>query len=466
MQYAFKISLALLPVFLFFAFYFRHFIFERNILWQSKAFFYGLLTAVCALPLQYLVPADVPVWMRAFVQAALIEEAIRFVFIYARVRGSSETFTVLEGTFDGILIGLGFSFAENLLYSTQYDGFVILLRCVSSVPVHAFCGGMIGYYLSYRYHCDSGASEPGFWNRLRRRHTLLALSALVIPVVYHGWYDYLLFRGQGVGAQNWNYGLPILLLVGFFFMESLIARSRIVLSRNVLELLGVDAADMDIIQRQIEYEKWMAETLRSNEPRPQLFRNRWGLFNTVGGTVLLGWALMAAILMYRYGSRPFGFEAGVSLEVQVSLLVLLPLSISAILMGSEKINYLFVREQMLRLPRVTVVNIVDWWGTGGGLAPATRYDSATIALDVQRHGLFAAAVRHLEVGERVELEFSEGRRLLRRRAVVRWVNEEQTNLPLGVVVRYSDFTSPAFLWYRARYEFSKLTGRIRHGLAG
>ena len=464
MQYALKISIALLPVFLLFAFYFRHFIFERNALWQSKAFFYGLLSAICALPIQFMFPVNVPVWLRAFVQAAFVEEAVRFAFIYIRVHRSSETFTVLEGVFDGILIGLGFSFAENLLYSTKYDGFVILLRCVSSVPVHAFCGGMVGFFLSYRYHCDPGSGEPGLMNRMRRHHSMLAVSAIVIPTLYHGCYDYILFRGQSGAHQNWNYWLPILLLVGFFYVEYLIARGRIVLSRNVLELLGVDAEDMDIIQRQIEYEKWMAETLRNPAPPPKLFHNRWGRFNTVLGGLLLTLAVVSATLMYRYGSRPFGFDAGVSLQVQISLLVLLPLSVALFVMGSEKINYLFVRQQMLRLPRVTVVNLVDWWGKGGGQDPATRYDSATIALDVQRYGLFAAAVRHLEMGERVELEFGEGGKAVRRRGVVRWVNEEQANLPVGVVVRYTDFTTPAFLRYRLMYELSKLSGRLRHGL--
>ena len=466
MQYALKISIALLPVFLFFAFYFRHFIFARNVIWQSKAFFYGLLSAICALPIQLLFPAHVPVWLRAFVQAALVEEAVRFAFIYVRVKRSSETFTVLEGVFDGILIGLGFSFAENLLYSTKYDGFVILLRCVSSVPVHAFCGGMVGFFLSYRFHCDPGKGEGGFMNRLQRRHAMLGVSALVVPVIYHGFYDFLLFTGQTRGHENWTYALPVLLLVGFFYVEYLVERARIVLSRNVLELLEVDAEDMDIIQRQIEYEKWMEDTLRSAEPAPKLLHNRWGLFNTVVGSALLIVATSSALLMQRYGSRPFGFEPGVSLQVQISLLVLLPLSIAAFLMGSEKINYLFVRQHMLRLPRVTVVNLVDWWGTGGGAAPATRYDSATIALDVQRYGLFAAAVRHLEIGEHIELEFGEGTGAIRRRAVVRWVNEEQANLPVGVVVRYTDFTTPAFIWYRLVYELSKLSGRLQHGLRG
>lgn len=456
MQYPIKIAIALLPVFLFFAFYFRHFIFSRSILWQSKALFYGLLASSIALLIQLSFPTGLPIPLKAFIQAALVEELVRFVIIYIRVKRSSETFTVLEGTFDGILIGLGFSFAENLHYSTGFDGFVILLRCVSSVPIHAFCGGIVAFFLSYRYHLDSGTLERRAWNRIRRRNQSMAAAALLIPTIYHGFYDYCLFLGG-----DWNYVLPLLLMAGFFYLEYLIARARIVLSRNVLELLSVDAEDMDILQRQIEYEKWMAETIRSSEPPPRLLHNHWGRFSTTVAIVLFAFSAAALYLLSGSGVLALGFEPGVSFQAQLSLLVLLPLSIGLILIASEKINYLFVRQHMLRLPRVAVLTIVERRRNSFEV-----WESDVITLDVLAQGLFASAVKHLNVGDHVHLVFFEAEGAVSRDAVVRWVNRDDIQLPQGTILRYTDGATLGFLWYRMRYESGKLIGRIRHGFTG
>ncbi|HMY44223.1 MAG TPA: PrsW family glutamic-type intramembrane protease, partial [Leptospiraceae bacterium] len=125
MEYAARIILSTIPVGLFFALYFRNFVFQRSILWQSKAFFLGMLSSIAAIVIQALLPETASPAVRSFFHAALVEEAIRFTVLYLRIRKSSEGFTVTEGIFDGILVALGFAFSENLHYSATTSGYVI-----------------------------------------------------------------------------------------------------------------------------------------------------------------------------------------------------------------------------------------------------------------------------------------------------------------------------------------------------
>ena len=459
--YSVKIFISLFPVFVLFAFYFRtYLIFHRDVIWEMRSFFYGMLFSLAAAALMNLAqmtlqnyPINRNILFKAFVHASLLEEGLRFIFIYFSVRNSRETFTVTEGMFNAILFGLGFSFSENLLYSATYDGFVILLRCVSSVPVHVFASGIMGYFISYRHHC---AKDQRGFRRLtwfKKRRLALAASAFLIPFLYHGIYDYLIFSGG-----DWNYLLPAILILGFVRLEYHLARGRQIMGKLVLNVIGADADDMEIIQIQEKNEKWMRDVQEKEEKPPALFINKWTPFNTAAGASLLLFAcamLFVYLFHYRIAYKlnkasMFLFDPNIPPQTLLSLIVLLPFSIGLILIFLEKINYLFFREQMLRLPIAALVSI----GREG-----RKHD--TIVLDVPSRGIFLAGVKDLNVGDRLQAEFitDGGRRVIPVFGLIRWVNRDNPQLPQGAVFRY---LSPkrGFGWFRASYKFMLMRQRL------
>lgn len=183
MEFLLKGIVSIVPVGVFFWMYHRNFVFDRPFLWQSKTFFYGVLSSAAAILVSSLLPPVTSDAVKAFVYAALVEEVLRFAVIYIRVRSSSEQFTVTEGVFDGVLIALGFAFAENLHYSVNSNGYLILLRCVSAVPMHVFAGGIMAYFVSYRHLCREQRKLTRRFNWFAMRRTMLAFWALALPVL-------------------------------------------------------------------------------------------------------------------------------------------------------------------------------------------------------------------------------------------------------------------------------------------
>ena len=440
MEYTLKIAISLLPVCLAFFFYFRNFVFEQDVYHLSRAFFFGMLVSGVALLVQLALPETKSHILRAFFHAAFVEESLRLLVVAAMVSRSDDTFTVTEGIFRAMLVGLGFAFSENLHYALNHHGFVLLLRTVSSVPMHVFAAAAIGYCLAYARHCDIPEINDSAGKTRRRRLYLLALA---LPIAYHTAFDMILFTGGRVQRL-----LPPLLAGGFLFVEYLNARARLVVPRNVLAVLGVDADDLDIVTRQKYYEAWLKSRQAQGEPRPRLFRGHFVRFNLVLGLALITLALGGAGVL-RFRPALLQLDASLDLEVLMALAVSLPGTAGLVLLAAGRLNYLFFRENLLRLPRVAMVVLRKG---------SERFQ--TVALDVLPRGVFLADVHQIKRGEQVVLEFR-GRhdRLARTRGIVRWRNQEEPNVPRGCVVRYAR-RSPAFTFFVVTHQLK----RIRTGL--
>jgi len=113
---------------------------------------------------------------QAFVVAALVEEAVKFVLLEGLIRRQSEFDEVTDGLVYGMAVSLGFAFLENVLY-VGGPSHVLLLRAVTAVPLHAGCGALVGYYVG-RAAFDA------------RKH---AVGGLLLAIAVHGVYDVLLF---------------------------------------------------------------------------------------------------------------------------------------------------------------------------------------------------------------------------------------------------------------------------------
>ena len=117
----------------------------------------------------------------AFLVAGLCEELVKLLAL----RLGSWRHTSFNYRFDGIVYGVsvavGFAVLENLMYVMSYGLQTAIVRAFTAVPLHAFCGAVMGIFYSYA----KKASIDG-------KHTVslgYMLLAYLIPLTIHGVYD-------------------------------------------------------------------------------------------------------------------------------------------------------------------------------------------------------------------------------------------------------------------------------------
>lgn len=89
--------------------------------------------------------------------------------------------------FDGIvyavMVGMGFATLENIFYVYQHGISTGILRMFTAVPAHATFAILMGFYV-------------GLAKFYRRKRTVYYFMAIVLPILFHGTYDFFLFLGK------------------------------------------------------------------------------------------------------------------------------------------------------------------------------------------------------------------------------------------------------------------------------
>jgi RsiW-degrading membrane proteinase PrsW (M82 family) len=114
-----------------------------------------------------------------FVVASLTEEGFKYLAFLLFFWGSRNFNEKFDGIVYAVFISLGFAAIENLLYVYQGGYHVGIVRAITAVPAHALFGTVMGYHFSY----------ARFYPERRVKHLLLAF---LIPVLWHGVYDFLI----------------------------------------------------------------------------------------------------------------------------------------------------------------------------------------------------------------------------------------------------------------------------------
>jgi len=184
------ITLTLLPSVLLFVYIYTH---DEHPEPKGLVLKVALLGALSAVPVvavvHFVVRPFVPVppdpllaaAYTAFLEAAVPEEFFKLVAVLLIAYNSS----AFDEPFDGIvycaIASLGFATLENVLYVSDHGLSTAIARALTAVPMHAFCGVIMGYYVG-RAKFSSGLRNAGFW-----------FAALFWPILYHGAYDWAIF---------------------------------------------------------------------------------------------------------------------------------------------------------------------------------------------------------------------------------------------------------------------------------
>ncbi len=124
----------------------------------------------------------------AFIVAGLVEETIKFIFVYFLTLKSPYFREEYDGIIYAVAVGLGFAFVENLAYiglafATGGGGVTVaVLRAFTAVPMHALDGVILGFFIG-RARFQSSAGQ--------RFSTMLL--GLILAIAFHGLYDFFGF---------------------------------------------------------------------------------------------------------------------------------------------------------------------------------------------------------------------------------------------------------------------------------
>ena len=125
-------------------------------------------------------------FFHAFFKAAFLEEFFKFCVLFFFCVRFTEFNEPMDGIVYGIAASLGFAFYENLLYVHTYDTPTMTesleigwYRAFTAVPSHAFDGVIMGFFIGRHFF-------------RRHENKINIYLALIIPVILHGSYDWVL----------------------------------------------------------------------------------------------------------------------------------------------------------------------------------------------------------------------------------------------------------------------------------
>ncbi|MDE1882404.1 MAG: PrsW family intramembrane metalloprotease [Rhodospirillales bacterium] len=140
--------------------------------------------------------------VRSLLLAAVPEELVKFAAV--KRFGKRELDEIGPGIAILVAVGcsLGFAVFENKLYVLGGGFMVWVVRALSAVPMHAIFGFTMGSFMALSWQSPKGSDDR------------LVLLALVVPIMFHFSYDFLIFLHGYAPALAWPRKiLPVLMLV-------------------------------------------------------------------------------------------------------------------------------------------------------------------------------------------------------------------------------------------------------------
>ena len=171
----------------------------------------GLIEGLLANRGKAFVEPAATVW-NAFAVAASTEEIFKFIALYLLIWRNRHFNEKFDGIVYASFISLGFAGIENVFYVIEGGMSVGITRAFTAVPAHALFGVLMGYQFGL----------ARFYPEERFRRLFLAL---LIPIILHGIYDFILMSGHQFLLFAFIPFLIFLWLFGFLRIRQLSDRS-------------------------------------------------------------------------------------------------------------------------------------------------------------------------------------------------------------------------------------------------
>ena len=178
-----------------------------------KLFFGGIGSCFLTLAITYAIQAVFPglipssqteastnivvLFFQVMLGVALIEEFSKWFFAYFIGYKSREFDEIYDVLLYCGFVALGFATFENVLYvfTSEQSLTTALLRAVTAVPGHVCDAIFMGYYLGIAKRHEMKGDKTN-------KNKYVAL-AILVPMVTHGIYDFLIMSGSGLLVLVW-----------------------------------------------------------------------------------------------------------------------------------------------------------------------------------------------------------------------------------------------------------------------
>jgi RsiW-degrading membrane proteinase PrsW (M82 family) len=134
---------------------------------------------------------------QGFLAAALPEEVFKFLVVWLYCSRTKAFDEPMDGLIYGVTASLGFATLENVLYGASNNWYVIIGRALTAVPMHAFLGAIMGYFIG-----QAKFKRGGFGGML---------LGLLVSFILHGLYDFFLMVPL-FATPEWNEANPELII--------------------------------------------------------------------------------------------------------------------------------------------------------------------------------------------------------------------------------------------------------------
>ena len=177
-----------------------------------KAFLYGVFLVFPIMFLQYILEVEGIIktdFDTTFLTAALLEEFFKWFILMFAIYQHIAFDEPYDGIVYGAAVSLGFATMENTLYLIANGVEYALTRAILPVSSHALFGVIMGFYIG----------KAKFSTERRKFFIVLAL---VIPILLHGVYDFIL-----IIQKMWIYLIfPFMMYLWWFALRK-VKRARI-----------------------------------------------------------------------------------------------------------------------------------------------------------------------------------------------------------------------------------------------
>ena len=153
-----------------------------------KSFLFGCLTPIPVLIISLYVNESIfpNLFLYVFFGIAFVEEGVKYFFLKKFFYNKKEFNEPMDGIVYAVMVSLGFAFVENILYvyfyAPEQSMYVAFSRMYSAIPLHAFCGVILGYFV--------GIAKFSF------NKNVILFKGFFLAVLLHCLYDYYIFAGD------------------------------------------------------------------------------------------------------------------------------------------------------------------------------------------------------------------------------------------------------------------------------
>ena len=148
-----------------------------------------------------------------FVIVGFSEEGSKYYLLKRRTWHSPEFNCQYDAVVYSVFVSLGFALWENISYVLHYGFQTALVRAVTAIPGHAcfgvFMGALYGLARGCAYLRHNGASK------------FFRVSAVVLPALIHGAYDYIASAGSTSGDFVFLIFIAVLFVISYLLVGRL-----------------------------------------------------------------------------------------------------------------------------------------------------------------------------------------------------------------------------------------------------